>query len=75
MKRKQMRTHTLQCHMPGCCMPIQRGSLMCSRHWTQLPNVLRMQIRNAWNCGTPKRGYKARLQDALKFFMKEPAHG
>jgi len=72
MKRPRHRCMAHDCHVF-----IPHGLIMCSGHWLQLPRDLRKGLLTKWNFGTPQRGYRAKLIEALRFFavQKERLHG
>jgi hypothetical protein len=46
---------------------MQRGALMCDRHWQDLPRDLRNALADNWNAGSPTKAYVRNLRAAVKF--------
>ena len=72
-----MRRPRRRCMAKDCHVYIPHGLLMCSQHWLQLPRDMRDALLTKWNFGTPQRGYRAKLIEALRFHAerKEELHG
>lgn len=49
MRRRPARQpYYSRCDAPDCNEPIERGKLMCRKHWFALPRDLRAAISSSW---------------------------
>lgn len=54
-----------KCPIDGCTWKLPQHVLMCSRHWRQVPPLLRNQVYDSWNRGSPSRIYWDIRQKAI----------
>ncbi len=59
------------CPYPGCKRQVSDDQLSCGPHWFKLPQDIRNAVWRGWK-HPEKEGHAEALQEALKFYGKQP---